>query len=393
MGRKVWVRRLGLPLLLCGATLAALAQPYGTVPSATGAAAGLPAGQIMLRVEAAPAGGRATLGGAVVPLQEVTLSAQVPGRIVEITGKEGDWFEQGALLARIDDDDLLAQQRQALAALQNAQAALHNAGVQYSRELWSPQSRNPNRMPGMGMPSLFDQFFTKNMGQFMGYGNPGLDRYSDLYAQGTAVNQGQTQVLAAQSKLDEINAKLRDARTTAPFAGVIARKMAEQGDTIQPGQPILVFADIRNLQVKVDVPGSLMPGLRDVRSVRVRLDDSQKTALEAKVVQVFPVADPGRHTVTVKLELPAGAPAAPGMYAEVEVPDPSAPVRNLPVIPRAALLTRGSLPAVYVWNPERQQRDLRYLRLGPAYDATRVSVLSGLSEGETIVVGDSRPAP
>ena len=153
----------------------------------------------------------------------------MPGRIEYIAGFEGEWFKSGTELVRIDDDDLLAQQRSAFANLEAARLAERNAGVQYSRELWSPQSRNINRMPGFGLPAMFDNVFTQNFSGFAGDYDPDVQRYSDLYAQGTQLNQSRSQVAQAQSRLDELSAKLRDTRSVAPFDGVVARKLIEVG--------------------------------------------------------------------------------------------------------------------------------------------------------------------
>jgi multidrug efflux pump subunit AcrA (membrane-fusion protein) len=337
-------------------------------------------------------GGSATLGGTVIPFQEVTLAAQMPGRIEYIAGVEGDWLKKGDELMRIDDDDLLAQQRAAYAALQNATEAMRNANVQYSRELWSPQSRNINRMPGMGMPSLFDQFFTKNMGDVMGFGDPSLERYTDLFAQGTQLNQSRSQVLQAQSRLDEIAAKLRDTRSVAPFDGVIAKKLVEVGDTVQPGQHLMVYSDLEYLQVKVDVPARLMQGLRGKEFVTVRLDDPKKSVVQGRIAQKYPVADATRHTVTVKIDLRKDAPATPGMYAEVIIPEPSASIRKSVVIPLQAVIgkTRGSMPVVYVVNERTGQEERRYVRLGTQVDSENVVVLSGLNENDIVVIKNWR---
>ncbi|TNF98253.1 MAG: efflux RND transporter periplasmic adaptor subunit [Gammaproteobacteria bacterium] len=337
-------------------------------------------------------GGSATLGGTVIPFQDVTLAAQMPGRIEYIAGVEGDWFKSGDELIRIDDDDLLAQQRAAYAALHNANEAMRNANVQYSRELWNPQSRNINRMPGMGMPSLFDQFFTKNMGNMMGYGDSSVERYSDLVTQSTQLNQSRSQVLQAQSRLDEIAAKLRDTRSVAPFDGVIAKKLVEVGDTVQPGQHLLVYSDLEYLQVKVDVPARLMQGLRGQEFVTVRLDDPKKSVVQGRIAQKYPVADATRHTVTVKIDLRKDAPATPGMYAEVIVPEPSARIRKSVVIPIQAVMgkTRGSMPVVYVVNERTGQEERRYVRLGTEVDSENVVVLSGLQENDIVVIKNWR---
>ncbi|OOZ38774.1 efflux transporter periplasmic adaptor subunit [Solemya pervernicosa gill symbiont] len=335
-------------------------------------------------VETTQTGPTVVLGGTVVPYKEVTLAAQIPGRVEFIAGAEGDWFEEEQVLVAIDDDDLLAQRRQVLAEIANADAAMRNARVQYSRELWSPQSKNINRSPGMGMPSMFDQFFTRQMGSMAGYGNPALDRQADLHTFGTNINQTQNQALQARSKLEEVDAKLRDTRAVAPFSGVIVKKLVESGDTVQPGKPLLVFADTRYLQIQAEVPARLMPGLSKGMMVPAKLDVGN-TQIEARVAQISPMADVQRHTVTVKFDLPEGVPGGPGMYAEVLIPDVNVPTRELPIIPATSVVYRGSLPAVFVVNQENRT-ELRLVRLGESLDNHTVTVLSGIKEGEMVLV-------
>jgi RND family efflux transporter MFP subunit len=236
----------------------------------------------------------------------------------------------------------------------------------------------------MGMPSMFDQFFTRNAGSMMGYGNPWLERTADLYSQGTAISQSQNQILEARSKLEEADARLRDTRAISPFAGVIVKKHVEMGDTVQVGQPLLTFADTRFLQIKVDVPARLVSGLNKGMIVPAKLDVGD-THVNTRVAQIFPIADPTRHTVTVKFDLPQGVPGGPGMYAEVMVPDVNVPDRVLPVIPMSSVVWRGSLPAVFVLTKEGRT-ELRLIRLGEKVDTSTILVLSGLSVGENIHV-------
>jgi multidrug efflux pump subunit AcrA (membrane-fusion protein) len=335
-------------------------------------------------VRALPMNSTVKLGGTVIPFKDVTLSAQIPGRIEFIAGSEGDFLEKGQVLVTIDDDDLLAMRRAAVAELTNAEAAIRNAQVQYSRELISPQSRNLNRSPGMGLPSMFDQFFTRGMGNQMGMGNPGMDRHADLYSRGTAVNTAQSRLLRARSKLDEVDAKIRDSRSVAPFSGLIVKKLVEVGDTVQPGQPLLNFADTKALQLQVDIPARLMPGIQPGMIVDARLDVGNKY-VKAKVAQIFPMADVQRHTVTVKFDLPEGVPGGPGMYAEVIVPNISAPSRNVILIPSSAVRQRGSLYVVYRLN-EKNEPAIRYVRLGEKINDNMVTVLSGLQNNDSILV-------
>lgn len=320
-----------------------------------------------------------SLGGTVIPYKEVTLSAQLPGRVNYLAGIEGDAFEKGTLLVALNDTELLAKRNAALAQLATADAQLRAAGVQYTRELWSPQSKQA--MGGMGMPNLFDQMFTRPMESMSGTRSQGVERRADLYSSGVQITQGQNAILAAQSQIQAIDAKLRDAKSMAPFKGVIMKKYVEVGDTMQPGQPLLVFADVEYLQIAVDVPARLRPGLSEGMMLQAQLDVGNQI-IPVRVAQIFPMADAQRHTVKVKFDLPQGV-SAPGMYAKVLVPDFTAPAKSYPVIPSSAIRYNGSLPAVYVVSPEGKQ-ELRLIRVGEK-QGEMTSVLSGLSEGERIL--------
>jgi len=336
----------------------------------------------IITVGATRTGATVILGGTVVPYREISLSAQLPGRIEYLGGAEGDWFEKGDLLIAIDDDELLAKRQQVMADLDGQAAALNDAHMQYNREMWAPKSRDINRMPGMGMPSMFDQFFTRNMGQAFGYGNPALEREADLSASGARMDQAISRQRGTMSRLQEVDAKLRDSRGIAPFSGVIVKKLVELGGTVQPGQALLKFADIRDLQIKVEVPARLMRGLRKDMVVPAILDVGNEP-VDARVAQIFPMADAQRHTVTVKFDLPKDVPGGPGMYAEVMIPDADAPVQELPVVPTSAVVWRGSLPGVFVLNPQNRT-ELRLIRLGESVNGNGMTVLSGIRVGEQI---------
>ena len=345
-------------------------------------AAGQPPGDLgeSFVVEQAQGAPTVSLGGTVIPYKEVTLAAQLPGRVTYIAGIEGDTFKDGDLLLALDDRELVAQRRAMLAQMASADAQLRNAGVQYTREIFAPQS--VNAPGGMGIPNLFDQMFTRPMEDFVGDRNRGAERSADLYASGTQIQQAQNAMLRLQAELQALDSKIRDARSIAPFNGVLVKKFVEVGDTVQPGQPLLNYADIEYLQVEVDVPARLRPGLREGMMVTAELDISNRR-VPVRVAQIYPMADPQRHTVKIKFDLPQGV-SEPGMYAKVLVPDFNAPARANPVIPSTAIRYNGSLPGVYVIN-EAGVPQLRLIRVGEEVSSGYVSVLSGLVAGERVL--------
>jgi multidrug efflux pump subunit AcrA (membrane-fusion protein) len=345
----------------------------------------------IVTVGVAPHGGYVILGGTVIPLKEVTLSAQIPGIVQTIAGEEGDSFTAGTELVKVNDDELQAKKRSAEAQLSAAYTAMQNAQVQYTRELWNPSIYNPRPMGGMAMPTMFDSFFDGGRGTPFGSGSDkGIERHADLVTQGTQVQAAQSRIQQAQSGLREIEAKIRDARSTAPFDGVITDKLVEIGDTVQPGQPLLKFSYSKFLRIRAEVPARLVPGLHKDMVVPARLDVNN-TKVNARVAQIAPKADAKQHTITVKFDLPEGVPGGPGMYAEVMIPDINSPTRALPVVPKSAIIKRGSLPSVRVLDDEGKPK-MRLIRTGIELDANHVIVLSGLEPGERVLTFDNGSA-
>jgi multidrug efflux pump subunit AcrA (membrane-fusion protein) len=314
----------------------------------------------------------------VVPVEEITFTAQMPGSVQLIAGAEGDRFEKGQVLAALDESALLAQRQAALAQIRTAEAAYRNAGVQYDRERENPTPRQSGNMMSQMMPMPF-------MGDS---GDDKVHRGATLYQYRSQIEQAQAGVAGARSQLEGLDAKLKDTKSIAPFGGYITHKHVNQGDTVQPGQPLLSFARMDQLQVQVDVPTRLAGGLHPGTLTQVRLDDVKQTVAHARVAQVFPMADATRHTVRVKFDLKPGTPAKAGMYADVMIPQAGAREASgeaLPVIPMAAVVWRGGLPMVYVMDAQGQPR-LNLLRLGEQV-GDEVAVLTGLQGGERVLVG------
>ncbi len=345
----------------------------------------------VITVGVAPHGGYVILGGSVIPLKEVTLAAQMPGRVVDIAGEEGDEFKAGVVLVKINDDDLQAKKQAAEAQLATSQNAMQNAQVQYNRELWNPRVYNPRPMAGMGMPSMFDGFFDDNDWMPGNNGNKSIERHADLVTQGTQVQSARSNITEAESGLRAVNAKLRDTKAIAPFDGIIMQKMVEIGDTVQPGQPLIVYSYSKYLRIKVEVPARLMPGLTKGMVVPARLDVGN-TQINARVAQIAPIADNKQHTVTVKFDLPEGVPGGAGMYAEVMIPDVNSPTRALPVIPKSAVNKRGTLPSVKVLD-ENNVPKMRLIRTGIEIGNNKIVVLSGLEPGERILTDGNQVKP
>ena len=323
------------------------------------------------------------LGSTVIPYKEVTVTAQVPGKVVSLGGDVGSRFKKNDVLAKIDDSQLLAKRNTLWAQITSAQAALKNSQAQYRREIVSPRSKSISGMPGMGVPSMMDIYFTRPFYDMMGDQDTDYNRYSDLMNSATGVSQAESQVMMAWSQLNELNTKIKDTVSVAPFEGIVMSKMVEVGDAVQPGQPLMKYGFVKYLRLKADVPSMLVSSLKKGMNVPVRIGNISPTV--AKVSQIYPVADPSRHTVVVKFDLPVGVLASPGMYAEVYLPDSSAGNNTVITIPKTALIEGRSLPTVLVVDESSHTSTLRLVRLGAEQGNGRIAVVSGLKAGEKII--------
>ena len=321
---------------------------------------------------------RALLGGVVISSSQVNISAQVPGDVLSVSGREGDMFSKGDLLIVLEQDTIKAQRDSAYAEIASANESLRNAGVQYSRSIVSP---NSSSMFG-GMPSMFSMF-TDPMLQMSGQGNPEFDKFAKRTTRFTEYQQAKNRLKQAELKLKQTEDRLKDANISAPFDGVIIEKNVSTGDVVQPGNVLMKFANIKNLQVEVNIPSRLIRSLKLEKQYRIKLDIAN-TVVNAKLSQVYPIADDTKHSVKVKFDLPSGVPVIPGAYAEVELFEEN--TGNLmPIIPEKAIIWRSSLPSVFVIDPKTTRTELRFIRLGEQVGADKKSILSGLKIGEKIV--------
>jgi multidrug efflux pump subunit AcrA (membrane-fusion protein) len=321
---------------------------------------------------------RALLGGVVVSSKQVSLSAQVAGDVLSVNGKEGDMFKQGSVLLTLEQESIQAQRDSAFAEISSANESLRNAGVQYSQSIVSP---NSGGMLG-GVPGMFSMF-TDPMLKMSGQGNPEFDKFANRTSRYTNYQQAKNKLKQAESKLRQVEERLKDANIVAPFDGVIVVKNINRGDIVQPGQVLMKFANIKDLQVQVNIPSRLVSSLKLNKKYRVKLDIAN-VVVDAALSQIYPIADNAKHSVKVKFDLPENVPVLAGAYAEVEIFETDSGILT-PVVPESAIMWRSSLPSVFVINSKTNQTELRFVRLGEQVGKSKKSVLSGLKIGEKIV--------
>jgi RND family efflux transporter MFP subunit len=186
---------------------------------------------------------------------------------------------------------------------------------------------------------------------------------------------------AARAQLAQAAQQARYTVVRAPFAGVVARRDVEPGETVAPGQPLMSVYAPGEVRIEETVPQPRADAiLRDPRA-RVLFADGRE-AMPVNVI-VFPAADVASHSVAVRVTLPElTPPPAPGTTAKVVFDAEAEGAGAIVRIPVSSIAQRGELSGVYVRQGDRVL--LRQVRLG-ARSGDTVEVISGLRAGDAVV--------
>jgi RND family efflux transporter MFP subunit len=271
--------------------------------------------------------------GTVRPRLRASLEARISGRIEALPVVPGQAVKTGTLLAQVDARETQARLDQALAVREQAERD--------------------------------------------------LKRFSALLAERAITQQEYDTVEArqriAQAAVREAEATVAYTRITAPFDGVITRKLADLGDLAGPGKAILELEDPTALRLETDVPETLVDRIKPGSTLPVRLAAATND-VAGTVSEIAPAADPGSRTFRVKLDLPQTPGLRAGQFGRVAVPLGEAMILRLP---SGALVTRGQMQMVFVvTNGVAQMRLVKVGRTSPG----EVELLSGVEAGETVAV-------
>ena len=305
-------------------------------------------------VERASLPDRLTLYGTVTADRSAAVSSRVTANVVAVPARVGQSVAAGDVLVEIDPQTAKGQEAQAKGALAQARAALSLAERNYERY---------KALAAAGSASPLE-----------------LDMTRMQYEQAKgAVQQGEGAVEAASSVA-------RESRVTAPFAGRVASRLVEAGDLAAPGRPLVTIESATGRRLVVQVPAGTVAasGLSVGKKLAVQID-GLAAELAGTVVEMSPGADPVSHTYTVTLEL-SGAPVATGLTGRATL---ETAVRSSVLVPESAVLASGGVTLVAVKDDAGKART-RVVTTG-ASQGGKIEILSGLSGGETVLVGLTAP--
>ncbi len=285
--------------------------------------------------------------GTVTARSVAQIAPKVSARILEIAVKSGDVVKAGQIVARLDQSELQSRVNQARSMLTAAQAQAAKTGAEMRR-----------------VQSLFDQEAATQR---------------TLETAQAASRSAEAQVAEAQAAVAAAQSLLSETVLRAPFDGTVVKRTLEPGDLAMPSAPVLTVQSARHLRVEAAIPEDCARDLRAGQTLKVRIANEE---YESKVEEIAPAADPQTRTVLVKAGLQS--PAQPGAFAWV---DQVCGRRKALLIPSAAVSRTGQLESVRLL--EGGVPRLRLVRTGKTHDG-RVEILSGLKEGDAVLLGDGK---
>jgi multidrug efflux system membrane fusion protein len=296
--------------------------------------------------------------GTVTPLRNVSVSAQVSGRLLNVQYKEGQMVNQGDLLAEIDPRSYQAALNQAQGTQARDAALLANAKLDLER-----------------YQTLFKEDSIAKQ---------------QLDSQQSLVHQYEGTVQSDQGQIDTAKVNLAYTKIVAPLTGRVGLRQVDPGNNVQAGgaSSIVVITQTKPIDVLFTIPEDGLPGVlkqfRGGKTLAVdALDRDKKTKLASgALASIDNQIDTATGTVKVKAEFGNDDESLfPNQFVNVRVLLDV--LRNVIVIPTSAL-ERGSQGLyVYVVKPDRTVEQ-RAIQTGPT-EGERVAVTSGLQVGDMVV--------
>lgn len=284
-------------------------------------------------------------------MHKAELAFRVPGTIKELPVKEGDRVESGQLLAALDPTDYEI-------AVKDAQASFDRASKDFHRA---------KELVGKGFISRTD-FDTK-----------------------------EAEYKNAEAALHRAKQDLAYTRLTASFAGIIAKRYVQRFEEVQAKQPVLAMHDTSLLEVKVDLPESVILRIRPSGTRRVHpgripvtaeFDSRPGRKFDLTLREISTRADPKTQTFEVTFTMPAPKDfqVLPGMTATVTA-DLRKVATSAPVIylPATAVTADESLkPFVWVVDEQTMTVHRKPVKVGRLRGSS-VEIKEGLEPGSRVV--------
>ncbi len=357
------------PLVLLVPALLVLAALYALRARQAFSAPEVETATVGVSRDVAPSAGTPilTASGYVVARRKAVVSAKIQGRLSDLRVEEGSVVREGDVIARLESIDYEAAVGRARAAVQRAEADL------------AEQVRQAKLAEDLAAQRIV-----------------AVDQRD---AAQSRVRIAEAAVAQAKADLAYAEAQLQNTVISAPFGGVVVKKMAEVGESVAPIPPgvnistssgaIVALADLATLEVEADVAESNVAKVGGGQPAEVTVEAIPDRRYKAVLRQVIPTADRTKATVMVKVTiLDKDKDLKPEMSAKVTFLEPekeeapAATAAPVVLVPKEAVVTRDGKPTVFLVREGKAVA--RAITLGTERQG-QVIVKEGLAGGEIVV--------
>ena len=343
----------------------------------------------IVKVERGTLAAPLTLAGAFKPFQDVDVHAKVAGYIKNIYVDVGSHVKTGQILAMLEVPELQAE-------LAGADAAVRRAKEEIRRAQGDVQRAKSTHAAIHAMYERLHQAAQQKEGLVA------QQEVDDAQAKDLA---GEAQVSSAEAALDAAQQALEVAqanqkqyaamtdytRITAPYDGVITVRYADTGSLIAAGtseskqaEPVVRIAQISVLRLVMPIPESIAGTIRLGDPVKVHVDALNKDYV-GKVTRFADALDPQTRTMHTEIDFQnSDGRLLPGMYVVATLAQVQR--KDVLTVPLEAVEIKGNDEGSVLLVNSQDVLEERDVHVG-VESSTRVEVISGLREGDRVVIG------
>lgn len=307
-----------------------------------------------------------------------------PGRLLHVLVDQGDTVQVGQLLAEMDPVDLDRRLQAARSSGERARRAIQMADAQVaeatSRARLAGINRDRDRL-------LFEQRVVSQ--QALDNSASEAERAEAALAAALANAEAAGQEAnRAEAELQGLGRQRDALRLVSPADGIVVAREAEPGTAVVAGQAVLRLIVPESLWVRARVDQASAQGLEVGQPARIVLRSAMDSPLPGRVARVDLLSDP----VTEERVVNVGFVAPParlytGELAEVTIRLPGKP--GVLTLPSAAIVHEGGRTGV--WQSVNGRARFQLISVGGQGQGGIAELLTGLDEGESIVVHSAAP--
>jgi RND family efflux transporter MFP subunit len=332
-----------------------------------------------------------TVSSELVPFQEIEVYAKESGYVSQLLVDYGAHVKKGQLMAVLEIPELQALLQQDRAALKNMQDQVTNQEKQLSRieaqhKVLHLEFERMNgvaqRKPGLVAQQEVDDVQGRD-----------LAAEAQVEAAKSNLEAAQSNVAASEAKLAHDQAIYSYSRITAPFDGVVTERDANLGTLMQAGTnsstnvlPLVKLSQENLYRLVIPVPETYVGYIKVGDEVSVRVPALHKS-FPGKVARFSSELHDATRTMHTEVDVPnPTGELIPGVYAEATLTvDREGDALTVPV---QAIDRQGENTSVLVVDAS-DTIERCPVALGMEGDSeNEVEVLSGLKEGDSVVVSD-----